>query len=156
MEGLGVAASIIAVVDLSAKLVGCCVQYASDVKNSNNDKARLLREVTALNYISQKTMDLLEGAHGTSLRASKELLLAIGDSELRLRRLEGKLSSAMASPTPNSSYLALKWPFQSKEIEDTLRELNRCTRTISLALQIDQTYVPTHSLYILSINNPAA
>ena len=139
MEGLGIAANVIAVVDLSAKLVGYCVQYASDVKNSNNDKARLLHEVTALNYISQKTKNLLEGPHGTTLRACKELPPAIRDSELHLQTLERKLASATASPTPNNLYRALKWPFQSKEVENTLLELKRCTRAISLALQIDQT-----------------
>ena len=52
MEGLGVAANVIAVVDISSKLVGWCVQYAQDVTNAKDEKARLSQAVTYLNLIS--------------------------------------------------------------------------------------------------------
>jgi len=36
---------------------------------------------------------------------------------------------------------ALKWPFQSKQIDKALKDLERCKSNIVLALQVDQTYV---------------
>jgi hypothetical protein len=147
MEGLGVAANIIAVVDLSAKLVGWCAQYAIDVKNANNNKARLLREVTTLNYISKKAKDLLEGPQSARLQTSTELRLAIVDGESQLKWLEQKLSAgAVPQTTSRAGFRALKWPFQSKDVERTVQDLGRCIQAISLALQIDQmsVAVPPH------------
>lgn len=142
MEGLGVTASVIAVVNMSAKVVGWCAKYAGDVKNSSNEKVRLLREVTELNYVAQKAKSFLEGPHGVRLQASTELLLAITVSESQLQQLERKLKTGAALHTTSGVGLrALKWPFQSKGSEKAILELRRCTERVSMALQIDQTYV---------------
>jgi hypothetical protein len=34
---------------------------------------------------------------------------------------------------------ALKWPFESKDVQGTIQDLERCRGNISLALNIDQT-----------------
>ncbi|KAJ9419620.1 hypothetical protein QL093DRAFT_1456893 [Fusarium oxysporum] len=93
MEGLGVAANIIAVVDLSVKVIGWCAQYAQDIKNAENDKARLSQEVTHLNVASQNARDLLEGSQSTRLKASKALSLAVEESKSQLLQLEELLSA---------------------------------------------------------------
>lgn len=140
MEGLGVAANVIAVVDLSAKLVGLCVRYAIDVKNSTNDKARLMNEITALHSISQKAKDLLEGLYGARLRASREFLDAIRDGESQLKLLDIKLSAGTIAKN-GTVWEAFKWPFESKNIDNIVQKLAKCTERISLTLQIDQAYV---------------
>ena len=142
MEGLGVTANVIAVVDLSAKLVGLCVRYAIDVKNSNNDKARLMNEITALYSISQKAKDLLEGSHGARLRTSREFLDAIRDGESQLKQLKNQLSAGIVAQG-QAVWQALKWPFESKNIDNIVQNLAKYTERISLTLQIDQTYVTT-------------
>jgi hypothetical protein len=39
------------------------------------------------------------------------------------------------------SLRALKWPFKSKEVEKEIHDLEGYKQTMSLALQVDQTYV---------------
>jgi hypothetical protein len=145
MEGLSVAANVIAVVDLSAKLVGWCAQYAIDVKNANNDKARLTREITALHCVSQETSDLLEGPRGAKLKSSAKLLHAIGDGKAQLQRVEQKLSLGVPDATKAPSIPAWRWPLQSREVEKTIQELTRCNQAILSALQVEQTCVVAYS-----------
>ena len=52
MDGLGITTNMIIVVELSTKLVGLYVWYIIDIKNSNNDKARLMNEIITLHAIS--------------------------------------------------------------------------------------------------------
>jgi hypothetical protein len=41
LEGLGLAANVIAVIDLSAKVISWCYQYSKDVKNARADIEQL-------------------------------------------------------------------------------------------------------------------
>lgn len=141
VEVLGVFVNVLAVVELSAKLVGTCARYAIDVKNANNDKARLIREITTLNYVSQDVKDLLDGPLGIKLRTSTKLHHAIVDGKFQLQSLARKLSTGVAHATKEPGIPAWKWPFQSKDVEKTIGELIRCNQAISLALQVDQTCV---------------
>jgi hypothetical protein len=47
-EALGLAASVIAVVQLSAKVASLCVEYYTNVKNARDDIIRLQREADGL------------------------------------------------------------------------------------------------------------
>lgn len=137
LEGLGIAANVIAVVDLSAKLIGWCAQYARDVKQAKDDKARLLQEVTRLHSASKDVRDLLKGPQGARLKASNALFLATTDSGSQLRYVEKQLSSMQG--LHKARFDALKWPFRSKEVDAIIQDLRRCREAISSALQIDQT-----------------
>lgn len=52
MEGIGAAASIIAIVELSAKVASVILQYSKDVKNAGDDIHRLRKAVTDLKKMS--------------------------------------------------------------------------------------------------------
>ncbi|KAH8747606.1 hypothetical protein F5883DRAFT_509598 [Diaporthe sp. PMI_573] len=73
MEGLGVAASVIAVVELSAKIASICSQYIKDVKNAENDVRRLLQEVNSLGAIAGYINRLLRGPNAARLESSQKL-----------------------------------------------------------------------------------
>ena len=47
-EALGLAASVIAVIDLSAKVAAQCSEYYANVKNARDDIGRLQRETQQL------------------------------------------------------------------------------------------------------------
>ncbi|KAH7111934.1 hypothetical protein B0J13DRAFT_461629, partial [Dactylonectria estremocensis] len=49
----------------------------------------------------------------------------------------------------NASLDAIKWPFQSKEVETLIHDLRQCTEAISAALQVDQTSVLLRSSAII-------
>ena len=88
MEGLGVAANIIALVDLCAKVALFCYQYSLAVKDAKNDITRLQGEVKSLRDVLGEVQQLLDGPDSAKLSASQKLLEALKDGfgKLGIRR----------------------------------------------------------------------
>jgi hypothetical protein len=61
MDGLSGAASIIAVVDISAKAASLCFQYSLAVKDAKNDITCLQRKVGDVKGVLENTKQLLDG-----------------------------------------------------------------------------------------------
>jgi Fungal N-terminal domain of STAND proteins len=142
MAGLEVAASVIAVVNLSAKVAKLCIQYSLEAKDAKSDILRLHNEVKNLGKVVSDVQHLVAGPGGAELSASEKLLDAVTDCSTQLKTVEksidpGKIRKAMG----RFGARALRWPFQSKQVDKIIQELERCKGTISLALQVDQTYV---------------
>jgi hypothetical protein len=142
MAGLEVAASVIAVVNLSAKVAKLCIQYSLEVKDAKGDILRLHNEVKNLGKVVSDVQHLVAGPGGAELLASEKLLDAVNDCSTQLKTLEkdidpGKIRKGMS----RFGARALRWPFQSNQVDKIIQELERCKGTISLALQVDQTYV---------------
>ncbi|KAH6989185.1 kinesin light chain 3 [Ilyonectria sp. MPI-CAGE-AT-0026] len=140
MEGLGVAANVIAVVDLSAKVAALCFQYSKEVAGARADIQRLRTQVEHLGTALRATQRLVEGSKGRSLLTSQELVDSIRNCIADLEQLEKKLDPNPARTVMRRLGLrALKWPFNSKEVDQILFSLERHEKTILLGLQIDQT-----------------
>ncbi|KAH6704594.1 kinesin light chain 3 [Verticillium dahliae] len=145
MEVLGAAASLGAVIDLSAKVATLCVQYAEAVANAREDIRRLQNQVSQLGVVLQhaKEKRLAEGPRAELLVVSRKLTSTIAECTGDLRELEKKLS-----PNPARRFMrrvgfrALKWPFMSQEVNRILSSLERYEKTVLLGLQLDQTYGP--------------
>jgi hypothetical protein len=139
-EALGVASSIIAVVDLSTKLFSLCLHYSREVKNARGDVERLRKEVAAFQDTTEQLKALIEGPRGRELKTSQQLVSAIEDGHLTLGQLEQRLRpSTGRKAMSHFGMRALKWPFESKDVEGAIKNLERCRGNISLALNIDQT-----------------
>ncbi|RGP61042.1 vegetative incompatibility het-e-1 [Fusarium longipes] len=130
LEGLGIVANVIAVVDLSLKIISWCSKYAQDVKSSHDGRARLLQAAITLHYEAEKVSELLSSEGATKLPASQKLAHAMGDSEMQLRDLERQLS-------PKSSRSSLKWPLQKEKVESAIQHIEKTTQSILDILQID-------------------
>lgn len=140
MEGLEVATSIFAVVELSAKVASLCLQYSTDVKHAKDDILRLRGQVTDLENASRTIHELLERPNSARLKASQQLRMAIRSSQSQLQSLHDNLRPRTTRQAMSRLGLrALKWPFQSKDIEKIVQDLGQYTQTILLALQVDQT-----------------
>ncbi|KAI7761130.1 hypothetical protein LZL87_014344 [Fusarium oxysporum] len=138
-EALGVASSVIAVVELSAKVLSLCLRYSRDVKNAKGDIERLREEVATFQTTAKELQTLVEGPRGKELKVSQQLKSAIEDGCSRLEDLEKRLQPSTGRKTMSRIGIrALKWPFESKEVKRTVEDLERCRGTISLALNIDQ------------------
>jgi hypothetical protein len=59
MDGLSGAASVIAVIDISAKITSICYQYAVDVKDAKNNTERVQRKVGDITHVLEKLKQLL-------------------------------------------------------------------------------------------------
>lgn len=141
LDGLGIVANVFAVVDLSAKVIGLCAQYARDVKSKDNDKARLLCEVTALFYVCDKIKSVIDGPQGSQLKVSRDLPGVMATSQSLLRQLHNKLATDPLQFGTRQMLSTLHWPFQKKDVERIIKELRQCKDMARFALQVDQTYV---------------
>ncbi|KAH7231159.1 hypothetical protein BKA59DRAFT_408976 [Fusarium tricinctum] len=139
-EALGVASSVIAVVDLSAKVFSLCLQYSREVKNAKDDIEKLREEVATFQATAKELQTLVEGPRGKELKASQQLTSAIKDGLSKLEELEKQLQPSTHRKVMGLfSPRAFKWPFESKEVKGTIGDLERYRGTISLALNIDRT-----------------
>ncbi|KAL5093219.1 hypothetical protein Trisim1_011024 [Trichoderma cf. simile WF8] len=138
MEGLGAA------VELTVKIASLCAEYSSAVKNASHDIQSLRERISSLETTLKDVMELLESSHGARLRTSKRLHDALNNSRLLLdsiaTTLENKLNGGRKQRTMRAFGLrTLKWPFESKKLENTIAALEQYQHTMAVAIQIDQT-----------------
>ncbi|KNB15582.1 hypothetical protein FOXG_21388 [Fusarium oxysporum f. sp. lycopersici 4287] len=138
MEALGVASSVVAVIDLSAKVLSLCFQYSREVKNARDDIERLRKEVAAFQATTEELESLVEGSRGKDLKASRRLVYAIEVGHSTLGKLAQELQPSTGRKTMSRlGVRALKWPFEREDIERAIQNLARCRDNVSLALNID-------------------
>lgn len=146
MEVVGAAASVIAVVELAAKVGSLCLEYSSAVKSARSDIGRLRQHTDGLKTTLEGAQKLLQGPHGARLETSQKLRDALHDTYLQLgdiaTKLEAKLHTGRGAKAMRCLGLrALKWPFESKDVDKIIANLKREQDSFSAALQVDQTYV---------------
>jgi Fungal N-terminal domain of STAND proteins len=141
MEGLGVAANVITVVELSAKVVSLCLEYSRRVKNAAKDIDRLLSELKSLQDVLEKVRQLMDGPNSSRLAISQGLRMGLDTSISELEMLNQQLEPSTGRKRMSRFGLrALKWPFKSEEVEKIIRRLDRCKQSIALGLQLDETW----------------
>ena len=141
-EALGLATSVIAVIDLSAKVASWCSEYYANVKNARDDIERLQREAQGLKATLERVHSLCDGPNGVGLQNSQSLREGVEDCQKQLAQLEAKLEPR----TKNKLMIrygirALKWPLKSNEVGTIMEKLGNCKDNISFSLQVDQEYV---------------
>lgn len=140
MDGLACAASIIAVIDLSAKIASLCFHYSVAVKNAKKDIERLQKKVSDLKDVLKGVKQLLDGRDNTRLSVTHKLVDALKHCLLQLEELKTQLNPGKARKAMSRfGVRALEWPFTSKEVDKIVIGLEGHEQTFLLALQIDQT-----------------
>lgn len=61
MESLSAVASVIALIEISAKITSLCFQYSASVKNAKKDIERLQRKVSDISNVFEQVQQLLDG-----------------------------------------------------------------------------------------------
>lgn len=145
MDAVGSSASVIAVIELSAKVASLCIRYSSAVKNARSDIERFQSELERLKTCLHGAQKLLESPSGVRLQTSQRLWDGLSDCSSQLTqvqlKLEKKLSHGSARKVMSQfGVRALKWPFESKEIDGIIKNLERYRDTLSLGLVVDQAY----------------
>ncbi|KAL5614491.1 uncharacterized protein BROUX77_000328 [Berkeleyomyces rouxiae] len=142
MEVIGIAANVIAVVDLSVKVGSLCLQYAKDVNNASADINRLREEVASLQKVTEQVQSLLDKPNGERLRNSHQLDAVLKQSYFHLDELDQRLESKPPRKLFGKLKLrTLKWPLQRGEVEVLVQSLRRYNETISWNLQVHQTEI---------------
>ncbi|KAH7140976.1 hypothetical protein EDB81DRAFT_799265 [Dactylonectria macrodidyma] len=139
-EAVGLAASVIAIIELSAKVGTLCLEYSTAVSNARSDIARLRSRLDDLGRVVRGLQKLLGSPDAHTLTTSRELLDCVDNCTLELGQLQSKLDPSRTRKTMRRfGFRALKWPFDTKEINQILSNFERYERTITLSLQVDQT-----------------
>ncbi|KAI9667819.1 MAG: hypothetical protein M1821_000638 [Bathelium mastoideum] len=141
MDGLSSAASIIAVIDISAKIISLCSQYFSAVKKAKNDIERVQRKLGDIKHILEMIKQLLDKQETTRLSTTHDLLDSISRCLRELQDLEVTLEPEPGNTrrvTGGNGVRALKWPFTSKQVNKVVSSLEKYEQTFVLALQVDQ------------------
>lgn len=142
MSGLGVAASVIAVVEVSAKVALLCARYSREVANSKTDATRLQGQTDLLRNALGEVDKLLNSQYGARLEASHKLRDGVTACLEQMRAMEKKMKMGKGHKAMSRLGLrALSWPFTRKEVDKIIEELKVIEATITLALQVDTVYV---------------
>ncbi|UPL02572.1 hypothetical protein LCI18_013506 [Fusarium solani-melongenae] len=151
MEGLGVAANVIAVIDLTAKVTSACAAYLKAVKNAKTDIERLQRELRNLDVILQGAARLVKGHDRSKLQTMGQLKGALSDVSSQLQQLIVKLEDKQGKTRKAMRHVglrALKWPFESAEVASIIQDMERNRNNISAALVIDNTALQVETQYV--------
>lgn len=143
MDGLSGAASVIAVVDISAKVASLCFQYSVAAKDAKRDITRLQQKVTNIKSVLEELQQLVD-KQGSQLPSTHKLLESLKQCRQQLQDLEGKLKtnlepSGRRKAMSKLGFRALKWPLTSKEVEKAVQNLENYGNIFDHALQVDQT-----------------
>ncbi|KAM3470461.1 hypothetical protein MY5147_006404 [Beauveria neobassiana] len=145
MDGLSVAASVIAVVDVSVKVITLCSQYSKAVANASADISRLETLLKGLKTTLDHAEALIKAPQGASLSTSQNLQEQLTACHSTLQKLHDKLDGGIARQTKHRLWTrALKWPFSRDEIDSMVSTLEHCHRRIMDGLLIDQTTLLLH------------
>src|SRR4051794_19672584 len=96
VEPFGLAASAIAVIELSAQVAALCLKYSTAVRNAESDINCLQSRVKSLHTAAEGVRRLLDGPDGATLETSRELLDSLGGCWSQLAQLQTRLDSGKA------------------------------------------------------------
>ncbi|KAJ3522867.1 hypothetical protein NM208_g12684 [Fusarium decemcellulare] len=144
-EAVGLAASVIAIINLSAKVVKLCSDYSTAVGNARADITRLQSQLNDLSRCLQGARRLLADPNSKSLATSRGLVDSLDDCKSELDQVQTRLDPGKAGKARKTmrrfGLCTLKWPFDSKEFSGIISNLERYNQTITWCLQIDQTTI---------------
>jgi hypothetical protein len=140
MDGLSVAASVVAVIDISAKIGSLCFQYSMAVKDAKNDIERVQRKVGDITHILETIKQLLDNQDETRLSTTQGLFDSLTQCLQDLKDIQVKLEPGKGRKTMRRIGLrALRWPFTSKQVEKIVSTLDGYKQTFMSALGVDHT-----------------
>lgn len=140
MDGAGAAASVVALIEISAKIVLLTVEYATQVKSAKEDIARFRVELEAFVKVLQSLHELAQNPEAAKLVTFRSLTKSIQQCKLDLQLMQKRLEPSKSRKTMSRyGVRALKWPFESRELYNHIGILERYKSTFSTALNADQT-----------------
>lgn len=133
MEATG---GIIAIVQISAKIISICGKYALEVKDAKEDIKRLQKEVVSLQESLELVQNSLAAPGGTTLAGAAEALAdIIGGCSKELESLQMRLQPKRRQRMKNwLKFAELTWPLTSREVDKLVGVLERRKSSISMLL----------------------
>ena len=140
MDGVSGAASVIAIIDISVKIISLCFQYSAAVKDAKKDIERLQKKVSDIKDVLEDVKKLLDGRDKTRLSTTHKLTGWLKECSLQLEELNSQLKPGKTRKAMSRfGVRSLQWPFTSEKVENLVASLERSEQKYNLALQVDQT-----------------
>ena len=152
-EGLALAASVIAVVQITNSVISVCYDYSAAATGASWELPRLMSELESLRSVLQrlesiaKQAELPRAMHNSKAPTFKELCKPNGPLQLcsdEVKSLEAALKTpdwaTGFGPKRKALVQALRWPLKAKDTEKALKQISRLREILSFALTADQTY----------------
>ena len=135
MDPLSGTASIIAVLQLSAKVLG----YLNDVKDASKDRAKCAVEASNIHNLLVKLRFRLEegSADATWYTAVRALSVENGPLDQFKQALEALQTKITDGGRLKNAGEALVWKFKKDEIASILDRIERLKTLVEIALQMD-------------------
>ena len=138
MAGLDVAAGVIAVVEISAKVAGLCYRYSQEVANAEIGHRTPRKPCSATSHTFKELQKALDGQHGDKLRATQHLRVDIDSCYSNMYNLEEKLKMGKGRKAMHRVGLrALSWPLTRSDTDKAIERITASQEIVKLALQID-------------------
>jgi hypothetical protein len=132
MAGLGEVASVIAVLQLSSKVV----EYVGKVKDASEDRKRLRNEIQACKRFLQEIKDDADDSQGGDGWADTIKTLERPDGPLP--RLQSALIQVETRLRKGDTFRgSLKWPFQERDVTKIIEAIDREKSLLALASSRD-------------------
>ncbi|OJI81728.1 hypothetical protein ASPTUDRAFT_731647 [Aspergillus tubingensis CBS 134.48] len=141
VEPIGLVATLIGIVQVSAKLVSVCYDYRMGARDASQAISLLLDEFASVGYIAQQLVKAIESDNASSLPSLPSLQAMDGDGgTLRSCLVELQdLKASLKLGKTSSSRRALVWPLQPVDAEKVLQTLATTKSKLQLALAADNT-----------------
>lgn len=135
-EALGIAASIIAVLQLTGKLTSVGYGYIGGVRRAAKDLGELLQGLGSLSGVLLSLQNYVDANPGSVA------LQKLGDPDGPLRGCAKELEELISKLTPRDGWKGkidgLKWPLKEKEISQYVLRIERHKSLFIFALTADQ------------------
>lgn len=133
MDPLSIAASVIALLQISEAVLGSCYRFVGKVKDAESDVDRVIRQVGHLSAILEDLGSVCE--EGNSCSKGLEGLGGDNGSLARIEKCLDELKSRLAAAAgPLSFRRKLQWPLDSKKVREILDKITAEMPILELAI----------------------
>jgi hypothetical protein len=143
-EPLSIAASIIAVIQITSRVAAMCYDYRAGLKSHSRDIKYVTEEITSLRDVLESILKLVDHEEGEASELSTLKVLTKPDGPLSSCKVQMLLLEKDLSPGTGLRAVArtLKWPYARGEVDKKVQELGRLKSSLTLAMTTDQTSDP--------------
>lgn len=143
MDPLSISASVIAVLQISGKVISATYNYSIGVKEGAKNASRIRTAVKDLQVVLESLLELLltesidASGRLTTLAKLNEDDGSMQNCRVILERLESELQPQTGWRAARD---ALTWPLREEVVQKYLRTIEDIKSTLNLALGLDQMY----------------
>jgi hypothetical protein len=136
MDGISAAASIIAVIQLTASVAETLKDYYEAVRDARRDIQRLYHSINSLEVVL-RAIQALDIRYEDFSKVLKDVNGPLQSTLYEMKSIQKKLGpSTVFNTTASKFFKSLTWPFQKGDVEKILVVIERNKSTLALAFSI--------------------